>query len=417
MTFARWLRASLTLSSEHVARSRYTMSNRARLYRFSNKSETNRSMINTIRAYALLASVAALAVGCADDSANSRGSDSDYRIVGGSPTNISEVPWQISLQTTGGFPFCGGSIIDEEWILTASHCVDGSSASSMRVVAGITQIGSGGQTRSVSEVIMFPGYVTPEQGKDAALLHLSSPLTLGSTVQAIEVATQADASFFAPGDIALVSGWGTTSSGGSASNVLRSVNVPIVSNATAQSAYGPSGITITSDQLGAADSDGGEDACQGDSGGPLVVDGPNGPLLVGVVSWGFGCADPDFPGMYGRVSSFTDFIESNVGDLGGGGGGGGGGDEPPADANSCVDSCGGQAPGGCYCDDQCEQFGDCCSDFTAECLEPDPEPEPDPQPANSCVDSCGGQSPDGCYCDSVCSQFGDCCEDFNDVCN
>jgi len=76
--------------------------------------------------------------------------------------------------------------------------------------------------------------------------------------------------------------------------------------------------------------------------------------------------------------------------------------------NSCVGNCGAQAPGGCWCDSQCAQFGDCCSDKAAACDAP-----PDP---NSCVGNCGQQAPGGCWCDSQCVNFGDCCTDKSPVC-
>jgi secreted trypsin-like serine protease len=250
------------------------------------------------------------------------GADGADKIVGGTNADITEFPWQISMQTPQGFHFCGGSILDAEWILTASHCVDGQSASAIRIVAGVTRVSqsSSGQVRNVAQIIMFPGYVTPEQGKDVALVRMSTPLTLNSTtVKAIPIVTAADASAGVtnPGVNSTVTGWGTLSSGGSSPDILQKVTVPIISNADANAAYSPEGITITPDQLGAALLGiGGKDSCQGDSGGPLVVQTSSGTKLAGVVSWGFGCADANFPGMYARVSSFEQFITSR----GGGGG-------------------------------------------------------------------------------------------------
>ncbi len=257
------------------------------------------------------------ALGCAsvdeDDltlaEASSALESGDVKIVGGSDTDITVVPWQVSVQL-GSSHFCGGSIIAPEWILTAAHCVSGRSASSISVVAGITKLSqaSTGQRRSVSSIITFPGFVGASQGKDAALLHLSSALDLsGTKAQAIAVGTLVDAKSFAPNKVALVSGWGTLSSGGSRPDTLQSVHAPILPNPIAQAAYAEE--TITSDQLAAGImGEGGVDSCQGDSGGPLVVDSPRGPLLVGIVSWGYGCASPDYPGMYGRVSSFANWI-------------------------------------------------------------------------------------------------------------
>ena len=238
-------------------------------------------------------------------------------IVGGANASINDYPWQISLQSSGGSHFCGGSVIDAQWILTANHCVAGESASGLRVVAGITRRSqaSSGQIRGVSQIVRFPGYVTPESGKDAALLRLSAPLDLSTaSVRAIAIATPADASagLTNAGVNASVTGWGSLSSGSSSlPDTLQAVTVPIVSNASAQSAYGQ---TITSDQLAAGVLGvGGKDSCQGDSGGPLTVpDGAGGRKLAGIVSWGIGCGDARYPGLYGRVSSFASWIQSNV---------------------------------------------------------------------------------------------------------
>ena len=235
-------------------------------------------------------------------------------IVGGSEVSIDQWPWQVSVQTRSGSHFCGGLILTEEWILTAQHCVDGDTASQMRVEAGITNLSDYGQTSYVSEIVTYPGYRSPEYGKDVALLRLSSPLTFGRGVQPILLATESDASLFAAGTMAYVSGWGTLTEGGSIPDTLNALAVPVVSYATAESAYG----SLTSDQIGAGYmGTGGRDSCQGDSGGPLVVADATGGdyVLAGVVSWGSGCADAYYPGMYARVASFVSWIESYTGDL------------------------------------------------------------------------------------------------------
>lgn len=237
-------------------------------------------------------------------------------IVGGNNTTIAQHPWQVSVGTQFGGYFCGGSIIDREWVLTAQHCIEGTSVSSLRISAGVTRRSqaNSGQVRSVDQLIPFPGYIEPDRGRDVALLHLSSPLTINASVQPIAIATAAHvmAGRTDPGVNAQVSGWGTLRSGGSSPDVLQEVTVPIVSNAQADAAY--SGINITADQIGAGVlGTGGRDSCQGDSGGPLTVpDGNGGRILAGVVSWGFGCADPRWPGMYARVSSFATWIQGNV---------------------------------------------------------------------------------------------------------
>jgi secreted trypsin-like serine protease len=237
-------------------------------------------------------------------------------IVGGTNTTIAANPWQVSLQTSSGTHFCGGSVLNANWILTAQHCVKSGSTVTRpgRVAAGSTTLSgmsTTGQIRSVAEVIVYPGYSSPESGKDVALLRLSTPLDLsGANVKAIGLLTAADASagLTNPGVISTVTGWGNLSSGGSSPNTLQTVDVALLSNATAQSSYPQE--TITPDQLAAASP--GKDSCQGDSGGPLTVLKNGTRVLAGVVSWGYGCADARYPGMYARVSSFESWITSTL---------------------------------------------------------------------------------------------------------
>jgi len=238
-------------------------------------------------------------------------------IVGGQNTTIAEHPWQIALTTNAAFQFCAGSILNPSWVLTAQHCVAGGNAD-MRVVAGITRKSqqSTGQIRAIDGFVTFPGFVDPSVGKDVAMVHLATPLDLsGANAKAIPLVTAADASAgaTAPGVISTITGWGTLSSGGSTPDILQEVDIPLVSNAQAQEQYGPEGIMITADQLGAGiPGVGGVDSCQGDSGGPLTVQFGGVTKLGGAVSWGFGCADPDFVGLYARVSSFASFITARA---------------------------------------------------------------------------------------------------------
>lgn len=237
----------------------------------------------------------------------------EQEIVGGTNTTIGANPWQVSLQSSSGFHFCGGSVLNANWILTAQHCVNdgGTISKPARIEAGTTTISGSGQVRSVAEVIVYPGYVDASKGKDVALLRLSTPLDLSTaSVKAIGMVTSADASAGVTntGVVARVTGWGTLSSGGSSPDTLQTVDVNILSNSSAQSSY-PSE-TITADQLAAAAP--GKDSCQGDSGGPLTVLKGSTRVLAGVVSWGYGCADSRYPGMYARVSSFESWITPKI---------------------------------------------------------------------------------------------------------
>lgn len=239
--------------------------------------------------------------------------DQAQEIVGGTATQITSVPWQVSMQTAQGSHFCGGAIIAPTWIATASHCV--AEGAPGRIVAGISQLSQSGsgQIRNVKRVIMAPGYTDPTVGKDAALIELTAPLTInGTTVKVIRpVTTASPVALTNAGVTTTVSGWGATSEGAQTlPDQLQSVQVPIIALATASQLYGQ---TLTADQLAAGVTTGGRDSCQGDSGGPLVVADGGEMVLAGIVSWGEGCARANRPGLYARVSSFSKWMDSYVG--------------------------------------------------------------------------------------------------------
>ena len=233
-------------------------------------------------------------------------------IVGGTTTQITSVPWQVSLQDANGH-FCGGSIVTPTWIVTAAHCV--AAGAPTKIVAGISKLSlaASGQTRAVKRVISYPGYTDPSVGKDAALIELTTPLTLdGTTVRAIRPLTaKSPIDLTAPGVTGTVSGWGTTTEGATGiPDQLQSVQLPIVPLTTANTAYN---MTITEDQLAAGLAAGGKDSCQGDSGGPFVVMANGEAALAGIVSWGEGCARANLPGLYGRVTSFAKWMDGYAG--------------------------------------------------------------------------------------------------------
>lgn len=236
-------------------------------------------------------------------------------IVGGTATQITSVPWQVSLQDAQGNHFCGGSIVTPTWIVTASHCLSGGAPPPARVVAGISRLSqsAAGQIKQVKRVILYPGYTDPTTGKDAALIELTTPLTLdGTNVKAIRpITARSSATLTAPGAMTTVSGWGATVEGGQTlPDQLLSVQLPIVPLTQANTAYN---MTITADQLAAGVAAGGKDSCQGDSGGPLIVMNGTEPMLAGIVSWGEGCARANTPGLYARVSSFAGWMDTYAG--------------------------------------------------------------------------------------------------------
>jgi hypothetical protein len=238
-------------------------------------------------------------------------------IVGGEAAAVGELPWQVAIYP--GPYLCGGTLIDPQWVVTAAHCVVDNNGNPMApstidVVAGEynrSQNDGTEQPRDVSTVYVHPSYNPSTSDSDIALLKLASPVTLGASVGVVPLASSpAHDALVAPGVSSLVSGWGATAEGGSSATILQKVRVPIVSNTTCNAAYGGG---ITANMLCAGYSGGGKDSCQGDSGGPLVVPDGSGWRLAGVVSFGEGCARPNFYGVYTRVSSFTAWIATQMG--------------------------------------------------------------------------------------------------------
>ncbi|XP_057369720.1 trypsin-1-like [Daphnia carinata] len=245
----------------------------------------------------------------------------ENKIVGGTEVVPNSLPFQISLQrrSFGGFSqSCGGSILNENTILNAAHCVDGvNDVTIFRVVVGehdLSQVSGLEQNRDVSSYLMHPDYDTSTSSNDIALIYLTAPLDL-SVPSAKAVNLPPPVTEFDPpaGTITTVSGWGTTSSGGSISNVLLSVDVPIVSDADCNAAY--AGLfdpnPIFPSMLCAGGPAGGIDSCQGDSGGPLFTGTGADAVQHGIISWGRGCALADYPGVYTQVSYFIDWIAAN----------------------------------------------------------------------------------------------------------
>lgn len=243
------------------------------------------------------------------------------RIVGGEDVDIKDYPWQVSMQLQpqfGGSHFCGGTIVDEEWVITAAHCLvfeqNGNdfylTPGHVRVRAGFTLMNntSQGQYYNVEELILHPSYSTSSHRFDIALVRLAELIDLeDSNMAKVDIVGEDDvnAGMTEPGQMVKVSGWGAISFGGPAANHLQAIEVPI--RAVSQTSYPPSWITEDMILAGAA----GKDACQGDSGGPMVAqDGQGWYKLAGVVSWGVDCGLAQYPGVYARVSYFEDWIRS-----------------------------------------------------------------------------------------------------------
>lgn len=241
-------------------------------------------------------------------------------IVGGTAAALGAWPWQVKLSIVeGGSSYlCGGSLLSDQWVVTAAHCIDNAgttvSPSAVTVRAGSLSLDSGGQLVGVSRIIKHSSYVSSTKDNDIALLQLSSPVTLSSTVNVVQpLLSVQEATLAATNDLGTVTGWGNTSSGGSTSSTLMQVQVPMLtsSDCARLSAYGS---YISNNMICAGYPAGGKDSCQGDSGGPLVVPNDQGAyVLAGIVSWGNGCALPNYPGVYTRVANYMAWLQSSTG--------------------------------------------------------------------------------------------------------
>jgi len=233
------------------------------------------------------------------------------KIVGGSNAARNEFPWQVGLVQTGSSrPFCGGTLLSSDTVLTAAHCK--TDTNRFRVTVGDHDISrsDGEQTIAPSQWISHPNYDQRSSNNDYAIVKLSSPVTFSTSVLPACLPSS-NTNYDAV--TATVTGWGTLSSGGSQPNILQKVDVNTMSNAVCTSSstlYGSNDIK----QAMICASAPGKDSCQGDSGGPLVTrEAGRFYSLIGVVSWGFGCAQSNAPGVYARVTDQLSWINSYVG--------------------------------------------------------------------------------------------------------
>jgi secreted trypsin-like serine protease len=225
------------------------------------------------------------------------------QVVGGTRASTGTFPYVVYLATTSGFQYCGGTLVKANKVVTAAHCTVGDSPSAVRVVAGRDDKNStAGVTAKVTKIWIHPSYNADASTSDVSVLTLDRNLTYGT----LPLATSADSALYTAGTSSTILGWGTTSSGGSASRYLLKATVPVTSNATCTTAYGTE--YKSAHMVCAGYPQGGTDTCQGDSGGPLVAGGK----LIGVTSWGEGCALAGKPGVYSRVSSYATAITAQL---------------------------------------------------------------------------------------------------------
>lgn len=237
----------------------------------------------------------------------------DQKIINGSKSNSDSWPFMVALVSKNrdayNGQFCGASFLGGRYILTAAHCVSQKSAQDLDAVIGISDLSHADveqQRYGVKEIYVHENYIDVSDGNDIAIVELDRELSYTSV-------NLADANLrhnLSDGEMLTVMGWGDQDPDPDASrfrSALYQVDIPLVKQSLC-----PGSVASTDNAFCAGFVSGGYDSCQGDSGGPIVVASGNGYEQLGIVSWGYGCAEAGNYGVYANVGYYSDWISAKT---------------------------------------------------------------------------------------------------------
>ncbi|VUD67617.1 Trypsin [Thalassocella blandensis] len=239
------------------------------------------------------------------------------KIIGGAEVEPGEYPFMVAVgyNLSGDFnQFCGGVLISDSWVATAAHCSEGTNPLDVGVLVGTNDIYDGsGQLLEVEDIVLHPEFdsiLSVGGGYDIALWKLAQPIDLAASgLESISMLSPENAALAADGQLATTVGWGVSDL---ASVLLQDVHLPVADTEACMAAY-PDAINFETQICGGVP-EGGVDACQGDSGGPLLVRDADTDQwkLAGLTSYGNGCAQAGFPGVWSRVSALSDWAKETA---------------------------------------------------------------------------------------------------------
>ncbi|XP_041784453.1 chymotrypsin-2-like [Anopheles merus] len=224
------------------------------------------------------------------------------RIVGGQNAGTNQFPYQVSLRSSGNSHFCGGSIINNRYVLSAAHCTVGRTTANTISVVGAIFLNGGGIAHSTARIVNHPNYNANTLANDVSLVQTATFITYTAAVQPIALGTN-----FVTGGGAVASGWGQLGANVGIPNHLQFLNTQIITLADCRNRHTTANAGRVFDSTVCTLSPSGQGMCMGDSGGPLVQGG----ALHGIVSWGIPCG-LGMPDVFARVSSFVGWINANA---------------------------------------------------------------------------------------------------------